>query len=129
MKNCINCNSVISNRNKFCSIQCQKEYEYNNYIKKWKTGKENGLRGKYQISMYIRTYMMKKYSNKCIRCGWSEVNPYTNNIPLEIEHIDGNYLNNKEENLILLCPNCHSLTSTYKGANLNHGRKQRSKYK
>lgn len=25
-------------------------------------------------------------------------------------------------------PNCHSLTSTYKGANLNHGRKQRKKY-
>lgn len=30
--------------------------------------------------------------------------------PLEIEHIDGNALNNKEDNLILLCPNCHSLT-------------------
>ena len=54
--------------------------------------------------------------------------PYTKNIPLEIEHKDGNYKNNKEENLILLCPNCHSLASTYKGANINHGRKKRSKY-
>lgn len=52
-------------------------------------------------------------------------NIYTNNIPLEIEHIDGNYLNNKEENLILICPNCHSLTSTYKGANIRFGRKER----
>lgn len=42
--------------------------------------------------------------------------------------IDGNYKNNREENLILLCPNCHSLTSTYKGANMNYGRKQRRKY-
>ena len=25
-------------------------------------------------------------------------------------------------------PNCHSLTSTYKGANFEHGRKSRSKY-
>ena len=33
------------------------------------------------------------------------------------------------ENLILLCPNCHSLTATYKGANLNKGRKARSKYR
>ena len=57
-----------------------------------------------------------------------EINKYTNKIPLEIEHIDGNYKNNNEENLILLCPNCHSLTSTYKGANLNNGRKSRSKY-
>ncbi len=31
----------------------------------------------------------------------------------------------KRKNLILLCPNCHSLTETYKGANLNHGRKQK----
>ena len=55
------------------------------------------------------------------------VNPYTNISPLEIEHIDGNYLNNLESNLILLCPNCHSLTATYKGANKN-GRKSRKKY-
>ena len=26
------------------------------------------------------------------------------------------------------CLNCHSLTSTYKGANINQGRKARSKY-
>ena len=58
---------------------------------------------------------------------WSKKNEYTGNIPLEIEHIDGNYLNNSENNLILLCPNCHSLTSTYKGANKN-GRKSRKKY-
>ena len=38
------------------------------------------------------------------------------------------YKNNKESNLILLCPNCHSLTETYKGANLNNGRKMRTKY-
>ena len=55
--------------------------------------------------------------------------PYpANNIPLEIEHIDGNYKNNDESNLILLCPNCHSLTSTYKGANTERGRNSRSKY-
>ncbi|MBR6034247.1 MAG: DUF2116 family Zn-ribbon domain-containing protein [Clostridia bacterium] len=129
MKKCINCNTKISNRNKFCSIKCQKEYEYNQYIHKWKNGQTDGLRGKYQLSMHIRTYMIKKYNNRCAKCGWSEINPYTNNVPLEIEHIDGNYLNNTEENLIVLCPNCHSLTSTYKGANLNHGRKERSKYK
>ena len=59
---------------------------------------------------------------------WSKTNPYTGNIPLEIDHIDGNYKNNNEDNLILLCPNCHSLTETYKGANLNHGRNNRHKY-
>ena len=125
--NCLNCGKVLPKNKKFCSINCQKEYQYKKYIINWKNGKETGLRGSYQTSMYIKTYLFKKYNNKCCRCGWSERNPYTNKIPLEIEHKDGNYKNNSEENLLLLCPNCHSLTSTYKGANKN-GRKSRKKY-
>ena len=39
-----------------------------------------------------------------------------------VDHIDGNSDNNSEENLRLICPNCHSLTSTYRGANRGHGR-------
>lgn len=38
-------------------------------------------------------------------------------IPLELEHIDGNNRNNLLSNLIVLCPNCHSLTPTYRGKN------------
>lgn len=93
-----------------------------------KNGKVNGMRGKYQISMHIKKYIFEKYNNKCSICGWSKINPFTKTIPLEIEHKDGNFKNNSEENLILLCPNCHSLTPTYKGANLHHGRKDRQKY-
>ena len=126
--NCINCNKEIKKRSKYCSNKCQKEYQYKTYINKWKNNQINGMRGEYQISSYIKTYLFNKYNNKCARCGWGEFNKYTNKIPLEIEHIDGNYKNNIEENLILLCPNCHSLTSTYKGANLNKGRKGRNKY-
>lgn len=125
---CINCEANIPKRNKYCSIKCQKDYEYKKYISNWKKGNETGIRGDYQISMHIKSYLFQKYNNKCAICGWGKANKYTGNIPLEVEHIDGNYKNNKEENLILLCPNCHSLTSTYKGANLNNGRKSSSKY-
>lgn len=125
---CRNCNKEIKNKNKYCSVKCQKEYEYMNFIKKWKEGETSGMRGEYQLSMHIKTYLLEKYNNQCARCGWGETNQYTGKIPLEIEHIDGNYKNNKEENLIVLFPNCHSLTSTYKGANYNHGRKTRKKY-
>lgn len=32
---------------------------------------------------------------------------------LHVDHKDGNYLNNKLNNLQFLCPNCHSQTDTY----------------
>lgn len=35
-------------------------------------------------------------------------------ITLEIEHIDGNNKNNNRENLVALCPNCHSQTNTWR---------------
>ena len=62
MKFCLNCQLAICNRNKFCSVRCQKEYQYNEYINNWKNGNEDGLRGDYQLSMYIRTYLLKKYN-------------------------------------------------------------------
>ena len=125
---CLYCSKPLNDNRKYCNNKCQADAKYRNYISDWKKGKVSGLKGKYQISNYIRKYLLIKFDNKCSRCGWSEYNPYTNVIPLEIEHLDGNYLNNNEDNLILLCPNCHSLTSTYKGANRGFGRKGRQKY-
>lgn len=98
---------------------------YEEYIKRWKRGEETGRRGKEAISAHVRRYLFEKYESKCCECGWSKVNPTTNKVPLEVEHIDGNWVNNKEENLKLLCPNCHSLTSTYRSLNKGKGRKVR----
>ncbi|MEU0369875.1 HNH endonuclease signature motif containing protein [Streptomyces sp. NPDC006283] len=36
-------------------------------------------------------------------------------LPLEVDHVDGNWRNNRPDNLRLLCPNCHSSTDTYRG--------------
>lgn len=125
---CLNCGKVLSNRQtKYCSNICQADYQYKQYINRWKSGEETGLSGEYGISQHIRRYLMDKYSCKCQLCGWGETNPYTNTVPLEIHHINGDYKNNNEDNLQLICPNCHSLTETYKSHNKN-GRKQRAKY-
>lgn len=102
---------------KFCSSQCQNNKLQEDYIKDWKQGKENGIIGKYGISQRIRNYLFNKYQCKCQLCGWGIENQITHKVPLQIHHIDGNCLNNKEENLQLLCPNCHSLTDTF--GNLN----------
>ena len=72
---------------------------------------------------------MERANNKCEKCGWHELNSFTNKVPLELHHKDGDYRNNTEENLELLCPNCHSLTETYRGCNTNKStRKGREKY-
>lgn len=52
---------------------------------------------------------------KCENCGLSEW--LGELIPLELHHIDGDHHNNKIENYMLLCPNCHALTDSYRGKN------------
>lgn len=127
---CIECGELTERKYKYCSNKCQNEHQYKEYIKKWKDGEVEGKRGEYNISKHIKRYLFDKYNNKCTKCGWSEINQSTGKIPLEIDHIDGNGENNKEENLTLLCPNCHSLTSTYKGLNRGNGRyKRKIKYR
>ena len=81
----------------------------------------------YLLFTIYRNYLLEKHNYKCELCGWGEVNQYTGTIPLEIHHKDGNYKNNSEENLQVLCPNCHSLTETHKSHNKN-GRQGRKKY-
>ena len=51
----------------------------------------------------------------CNKCGISEWQGFK--IPLELEHKDGNSTNTVRENLEGLCPNCHSITDTWRGRN------------
>ena len=53
---------------------------------------------------------------QCEDCGLTEWKGQT--IPLEVHHIDGDYLNSQLENLKLLCPNCHALTENYRSKNI-----------
>lgn len=123
-KLCKWCGSPLTKRQtKFCNTACQNEKEQYEYITKWKEGKIdggscNGLR----VSHYIRNYLIQEQNNSCSLCGWNKVHPITGKVPLEIDHIDGDHKNNKEENLRVLCPNCHSLTPHYRALNKGNGR-------
>ena len=71
-----------------------------------------------------RKRIILEQENKCDRCKLSEW--LGEEITLELEHIDGNHHNNERNNLKALCPNCHSLTPTWRGRNkknnINRGR-------
>ena len=110
---------------KYCSNACQIEYQHQAYIRKWKSGEESGLQGLGIVSSYIKRYLRRKFDNKCCLCGWSEINPKTGEVPLVADHIDGNWRNNTEVNLRLICPNCDSLNPTYAGLNRGNGRQNR----
>ena len=75
------------------------------------------VKGKYTNSNSLRKRLINEgiFSHKCNRCGITEWNNVL--CPLELEHKDGDHLNNELSNLELLCPNCHAQTSTYRGKN------------
>lgn len=130
-KNCIQCGKECSkNAKKYCGSECQWEYIYKQYIAKWLNGQENGgICNEENVSKHIRKYLFEKHDHKCQKCGWNKVNKTTGRIPLTINHVDGNWKNNRPDNLELLCPNCHSLTHNYGSLNKGNGRNYRNTWR
>ena len=69
-----------------------------------------------------RRRVLAEQDGNCNRCGISSWlgEPLT----LELEHKDGNTENNLRDNLECICPNCHSLTATWRGRNKNGAAKR-----
>lgn len=104
--------------NKFCNNECQQFFQR---LKRF----EEVLRGNGN-HRNTKIFLLERYGNKCMSetCAWD----FTKiSINVELEHIDGNSENNTLQNCILLCPNCHSLTPTYKAKNKGNGRHTRLK--
>lgn len=55
--------------------------------------------------------------NKCENCGISEW--MGKKLIIQLDHHNGDRYDHRLENLRMLCPNCHSQTSTYCGKNAN----------
>ena len=119
-KTCLICDNILKDkRSVFCSTTCQQKNNKNIIFEKIEKGDMSLNNRQY------KKYLIETHGDKCMDCGWCEKNIVTNKVPIELEHIDGNSENNSLDNLKLLCPNCHSLTPTYKALNKGNGRHSR----
>lgn len=123
---CLHCDIPFKGRDsRFCSFSCQHAFNDREILMAWKMGFDSGTTGAglhVSVTPRVRRYIWAKYGHKCARCGWANNHPVTGHPPLTIDHIDGNPMNSCEDNLILLCPCCHSLTPTYGALNKGRGR-------
>ncbi len=115
-------NEIKKGATKYCSIRREHEVGYRKRVETLESG---GYKVK-GPSTFLRRYLIHRFGERCTRCGWGERHPITKKVPIEIEHIDGNWENNLPSNLTLLCPNCHSLTPTYRALNWGRGRAWRN---
>ena len=118
---CLYCGKETK-RKEFCSNVCKNKYLVERFV-----NGENFVRGVSQVPRFVRDYLFEKHNNCCECCGWGKKNEFSNTVPLEIHHIDGDCTNNRIDNLQLLCPNCHSLTNTNGSLNKNSKRFHRKK--
>jgi len=91
---CLFCNKEFfdspSRKRKYCSKQCVNKPIKELWKAKFTTVRKNMIR--------------RGMVNECKKCGYNQFPEI-----LGIHHIDENRENNSLENLIVLCPNCHSL--------------------
>ena len=62
-----------------------------------------------------KKYLIEKHGHECWECGVTEWRG--EKLHLEMDHIDGNNKNNDIGNIRILCPNCHSITPTWRYKN------------
>jgi len=85
----------------------------------------NGAKKSHRLKLRLYEFGLKE--KKCEKCGQGEI-WNGEELSLHLDHINGRHNDNILENLQILCPNCHSQTSTYAGKNIGGGiRKIRKK--
>jgi 5-methylcytosine-specific restriction endonuclease McrA len=71
----------------------------------------------------FRNRIIKERGRKCEKCGWNKKS-ISGIVPIQLHHINGIHEDNHRENVILLCPNCHSLVTETKTSYKKNGIKE-----
>lgn len=121
--------AVTVNNSRYPKRKAKPKAESKSGLQKWLDGEWDGT-VKDGLSRPIRDYLIKMANYRCQdgRSGcnnWSGFNPVSGRTCLTVDHVDGNPYNNVRENLVVMCPNCHSMTETYGALNKGSGRKFR----
>ena len=124
---CLFCGESLNGRSrrKYCSRKCCGAHRRKKIIDSWLSGEFSGSMKWLSIttlSSSIRRFLIEQAGNKCQKCTWSEKNIYSGKVPLEIAHKDGNYKNNRPENLAVWCPNCHAINEDHRSNRIGNGR-------
>jgi hypothetical protein len=119
LPNCLYCGNVLKKRGRhYCSHKCQQAKALKIAIDGWLANEVVP-----KTSKALKHLVEEIHGHKCSCCGITEWQ--NKSIVFDLEHKDGNSENNSPDNVCLLCPNCHSQTSTYKGKNKGNGRHSR----
>ena len=120
IRECEYCHYSTTNP-KYCSKVCCKNDIQSSVIRQIENGTYDPKTG----TKILRDYIIQKRGYKCSSCNLSEW--LGQQIPLDLDHIDGNSSDSSLENIRLLCKNCHALTPTYGIKNKGRGRSYRYK--
>ena len=109
----------------YCTQTCSAKHVKEKKIEAWLAGEVKGWSGKtVQLSPFIRNYLKDTRGTACSKCGWDEYHPIDGRSLTEIDHIDGDAHNCAPSNLQIICPNCHSMTPTFRARNKNSKRQR-----
>lgn len=142
MKQCLKCGIEHNKAGTYCSSSCANSRVFSDEAKlkisaalkgrpstrvianldKWRANIKQSWLDKYNATPFDtlgmenrRRRVFEEQHHCCNKCGISEWQGLK--ISLELEHKDGDNTNNSRENLEGLCPNCHSITDTWRGRN------------